>query len=171
MMRIRKAVPDDSLSIANTHMAAWQSAYRAIIPDERLSAMNVAHASDRFRDNILRSIEDIYVAEMSNEIVGFISVGSYRDETYDDISVAELYALYVHPNHWRKQIGKMLTREAEKLLKLKDFTHIVLWVFKENMQARKFYESEGFLSEECFKTMNIGTSIECIRYKKELMIT
>lgn len=78
-MRIRKALPDDSQSIANIHIASWQNAYQSIIPTERLLAMNVAHTTECFRENIVRGIEDIYVAEIASQIVGFFTVGAYRD--------------------------------------------------------------------------------------------
>jgi GNAT superfamily N-acetyltransferase len=58
--------------------------------------------------------------------------------------------LYVHPDHWRKGIGKLFLDFARE----KRPEHIWLYTLQVNVNARAFYEKNGFIAEK------FGTSPE-----------
>lgn len=59
---------------------------------------------------------------------------------------AELMALYVHPEHWRRGVGTRLWQDVEQCVagRYRDMT---LWVLRDNDRARRFYARIGFVAE------------------------
>ena len=72
--------------------------------------------------------DTVWVAESSDEIVGFCAFGD-----------GWLNHLYVQPSLHRSGIGSALLRIA-----IRECDSLKLWVFQQNVQARTFYESHGF---------------------------
>ncbi len=167
-MNIRKAVPDDALGIAKAHVDSWRSAYRGVVPDDRLARMDYARGAERFRQSIAQEKELMYVAEDAIGIVGFFALGPCRDSGIDSTATAEVYALYLAPEHWRKGVGRMMTREAERILGDHGYSRLVLWVFEGNTRGRLFYEAMGFVADGAMKTMDVGAPVNCMRYGKDM---
>ncbi|OPY70830.1 MAG: putative acetyltransferase [Syntrophorhabdaceae bacterium PtaU1.Bin034] len=167
-MNIRKAVPDDALGIAKAHVDSWRSAYRGLVPDDRLAGMDCSRRAGRFRESITQEEELIYVAEDAIGIAGFLALGPCRDPGIDSTATAEVYALYLAPEHWRKGMGRMMSREAERILEDQGYSRVVLWVFEGNTRGRLFYEAMGFVGDGATKTMDVGVPMRCIRYGKDL---
>ena len=71
---------------------------------------------------------DVRVAELDRRIIGFVALDG-----------ALLEHLYVHPDFQRRGVGAALIAKAREL-RPDDFR---LWVFQQNAQARRFYESHG----------------------------
>lgn len=46
-VRLRRATVADAAAIAEISVRAWQTAFRGIVPDERLDAMRVEQRADR----------------------------------------------------------------------------------------------------------------------------
>ena len=67
---IRKARTEDAEAIADIKITGWQTAYRGIIDDDFLDNMNINEEIEKRKNNI-KNEEDIIVAELDNEIVGF----------------------------------------------------------------------------------------------------
>ena len=62
----------------------------------------------------------------------------HRDLDYE----SEMYAIYVLPDHQRKNIGNALFETAVRWLITNDYKSMLLWVISEN-PARSFYELFG----------------------------
>ena len=93
---IRPGTPADAEGVARVHIETWQAAYAHVLPREQLQATVERAEWHRTHPPI--------VAEVDGEIVGFVSVGASRDEDAD----GELYAIYVHPDHWGTGAGHEL---------------------------------------------------------------
>ena len=84
-------------------------------------------------------------------------------------STGQLWAIYVHPTHWRRGVGQLLWDTAEEQLKHSGFTEVTLWVFKDNEPALAFYRSNGFVAEHGEKTIRLGgTDLIEVRLRKRL---
>ncbi|MBO5146739.1 MAG: GNAT family N-acetyltransferase [Lachnospiraceae bacterium] len=86
-------------------------------------------------------------------------------ESADEIELCEFY---VEPFFKGQGIGQALiqyliqeAREAQK-------TKIFLWVIKDNLSARRFYERNGFAADGQERIIE-GTSVMDIRYVRELL--
>jgi ribosomal protein S18 acetylase RimI-like enzyme len=84
----------------------------------------------------------------------------------DKEPAGEIYALYLSPEYWRRGIGRSMCLKAEGILKSQGYSLIVLWVFESNQRARKFYEAMGFMADGCRKVLNVGASVNGVRYRK-----
>ena len=97
--------------------------------------------------------------------MGFSSAGPCRDST----TVAEIYAIYVHPDQWGQGYGWVLFSESCAAMLRRGFEHLVLWVATENDQARAFYERAGMVADGATKKASIGdTHVEETRYRLKL---
>ncbi len=104
-MSIRKASVSDAKGIAQVHVAAWQSAYRGIVPDDVLDHLTVDAAEKRWRERIVKPWGHIFVVAQRERIVGFAACGHSQDENVERDKVGELYVIYVHPQEWRRGYG------------------------------------------------------------------
>jgi GNAT superfamily N-acetyltransferase len=122
---------DDAAAMAAVHVASWSAAYRGIVADEVLDAMDVDDRAAAWRDRLphIRA----WVAERDGEIVGIAS-----------IAPCELKVLYVHPDHWRSGAGRALARAALDELRAQGCAEVVLWAFEANHAAHAFYAAMGF---------------------------
>ena len=87
---------------------------------------------DYFRDHILKE-NKVWVVEIDRRPVAFLAM---RDDFIDH--------LYVHPDHQNLGIGKALLGHARQLAP----DHIWLYTLQVNVNARAFYERNGFIAEK-----------------------
>jgi len=99
------------------------------------------------------------------QIVGFVSVGSSRDPDTD----AELFAIYVLPEHWGTGVGRTLIESGEEELRTLGHEEAILWVLDDNPRARRFYELAGWSVDGAAREIRIfGFDISEVRYAKRL---
>src|SRR5262245_61207355 len=107
---IRTARVLDAKAIAHVRVAAWRAAYRGLMPDAFLDRADLEETeAEQLRDR-LRSIPDgarISVAEMGGRIVGYCAYG-YGGDDDGEPSRGDVYDLYVHPDVWRRGVGRQL---------------------------------------------------------------
>lgn len=142
-MQIRLATIDDAREMAEIHVLSWQVAYRGLIPEAHLQSMSVDRREAKWRENLCDSPAATRVAVDNGCIVGWISTGPCRD---DDATpdAGELFAMYLHPDHWRRGIGQSLWDAGRASLIAAGFRTATLWVLTGNDRARRFYEANGF---------------------------
>lgn len=158
----RPATPDDAEGIASAHMRGWQVAYKGIVPDEFLDAMVLADRIERWRGNLeatelpngLPAPTD-YVAEVDGHVVGFANVGVFRNEA-DNAHAGELWAMYVHPDHWGTGAGYALMQATMDQFERDSIRTGYLWVLEDNDRARRFYERQGWSADDETVTESIG---------------
>jgi ribosomal protein S18 acetylase RimI-like enzyme len=144
---IRPAEENDSGGIALVHTTSWQAAYRGLIRDDYLDAIDVGERTRRWvqiladaRGNEQR----IVVADVVGQVRGFATGGSNRDA--DLVGEAEVYAIYVHSDAWGTGVGAALMSDMLDALEAASRT-VSLWVIGANHQARTFYRLFGFADD------------------------
>lgn len=142
-MHIREAVPDDIPGIARVHVDTWRTAYAGIVPAEHLAGMSYEQREARWRENLARQGDGRFtlVAEVDGTGVGFAGGGPERDglSGYD----GELYGLYVLAERQRQGIGRALMLAVARRLVAAGYEAMILWVLRDNLKARAFYEAMG----------------------------
>jgi ribosomal protein S18 acetylase RimI-like enzyme len=167
-MNVRRATAQDARAIAAIHVESWRSAYHGIVPDEYLWSLSIDHRERFWRDALEGTGPETWVAEENGEVRGWMSVAMSRDSDAPP-STGELWAIYVHPTHWRRGVGQLLWDTAEEQLRHSGFTEVTLWVFKDNAPALGFYRSNGFVAEHGEKTIRVGgTDLIEVRLRKQL---
>jgi len=85
-----------------------------------------------FKNNILKQ-NDVWVVGFGDKVVAFIAMaGDFIDQ------------LYVHPDHWRRGVGRLLLDFARE----RSPEHVWLYTLQVNENARSFYEKNGFMAEK-----------------------
>lgn len=164
MTRIREAVPSDCCGIAVLQVRGWQAAYRGMLPDDYLDALDPARRVGIWERFVNNGSGRILVAENSGKIVGFCHVMPSRDA--DAEQAAEIAAIYVDPDQWRMGYGSLLCMAARGFAVEQGFHHMTLWVLRENSMGRQFYESMGFQADGATKIEKApGFVLDEIRYR------
>jgi GNAT superfamily N-acetyltransferase len=148
---LRDATSADVRQIAELHLASWRAAYRGIVPDAFLSGITIESRIVRWRQAISprdSPLTETTVADIDGTILGVCSFGPQRKP--EAAGVGEIYALHVRPESWRQGLGQLLLDEALRRLATRGCARSVLWVLRDNANARRFYEARGwtFTGEE-----------------------
>ncbi len=149
-MIVRPAVRADADAMAHTHWLSANTAYGRDDPlERRLAAARSIFGEDETRP---------FLAEDDDgNVIGVLTVG-------DD----ELYAIYVHPDHWGTGVGQALLDRAEAEL-TKTCAVASLTCMAGNARARRFYERNGWLPGETLVEPHFGGEpTEVCRYHKAL---
>jgi ribosomal protein S18 acetylase RimI-like enzyme len=170
MPTVRQAKPSDAEGIAAVQVEAWRAAYRGLLPDDVLDDLMVEEAEQRWRERIVNPWGQFFVIEREDEIVGYVACGENRDEDVDDERVGEIYAIYVHPEEWRRGNGAVLVGKAIEQLRADGYEEVILWVLSGNEQAIGFYERVGFEADGGSKVKQRadGTQMDVVRYRQSI---
>jgi len=154
--KIRRAVPEDALSIGWVHVESWRQTYAGIVPDAYLASLDEKKRSAAWRQHLEGGQMSMFVAEDASGIFGFVSGGAIREpiEGYD----AELYAIYLMPARQRRGVGHELVLSLGKALTTDGFRSIAVWVLERNLSGVSFYKSLGGVPI-ARKTIEIGGTV------------
>ena len=139
---IRVAKKADAPGIMSVQLEAWVEGYKHFMPESFLRSLAIDARITRWEELISSDQELVYVFEENGSIVGFTHFRT--DVRADDSVVGEIERLYVHPEFWRKGIGKQLLEFSINEITNQGTRSISLWVAEENANARAFYEARGF---------------------------
>lgn len=162
-MSVRRADPQDAPALGRIHIETWQIAYSEMFPEGFLAGLDHGRRAEWFERTIGEGRE-VWVTPDSGEPAGFSLFGESRSNNW-----GELYAIYVHPDHWGEGHGhRLLARSESRLVEL-GYDRALLWVLEENDRARRFYERQGWSLGRPVKLEEIGgTQVTEVRYEKDL---
>jgi ribosomal protein S18 acetylase RimI-like enzyme len=169
----RPVTADDFDAVCELHVRAWQAAYRGIVPQAYLDAMDPAVRARRTRD---QNLDGQYVAvrpaggEVVGEVVGWMSIGPYRfaDDGPDapGPGFGEIAAIYARPDAVGTGVGRALMTYGLEELDRAGLRPVLLWVFTDNARARRFYERAGFRLDGATHDYEIGgATLPEVRYR------
>jgi len=148
---IRKNELKDQAQMARIKIDGWRTAYDKIVASKYLNSLDYDTQTERY----IRSFEEykdlVLVAVNNEEVLGYSCFDIKGNDKYD----SELVSLYVKNGYKGKGIGTSLFRETVKELLNQGKGNLIIWCFKENENAIKFYESLGGKIVET-KTAKIG---------------
>ncbi|MFF0343626.1 GNAT family N-acetyltransferase [Kribbella sp. NPDC004875] len=140
---VRPARPDDLPDAAEARVASWRAAFTGLVPQDFLDAMDPSAIASSWADSIAAGRSRIHVAVRHDKGIGYAGVGPERAPQAPP-TTGELYALFVHPDHWGTGAGRALTDAACDDLRDAECTTVGLWVLEANSRARTFYTRYGF---------------------------
>jgi len=152
---IRMASTDDASIIADFHIRGWQTAYKHILPIEKLNTLSLSEWEEMWKVRLKNTGSFVFILENKNIPCGFIAFGPNRDEFKHSAHTGEIYAVYLDPNMKGKGYGKLLCQAACEQLQQEGFSIAVLWTLEENYHAQQFYEIIGFTKTLEFKNVEI----------------
>ena len=145
---IREAVENDVEGIARVHVQGWRESYKDFLSPEALAGLSVDERMQMWQGSFRQPNPQarLLVAETDEgEIVGFARGAPVRrGEGSDRLDAeAEIAAIYLLDEVKRRGIGRRLMRGVLDHLAAQGFRSVGLWVLKENLPARRFYEALG----------------------------
>jgi GNAT superfamily N-acetyltransferase len=169
-LQIRPMTHADCDRVSEIRVLGWQFAYRGLMPQPFLDALSPTADAERRRARFAQGDGSVVnlVASLGDEVVGWAAHGPYRDgevRTED----AELYAIYLDPQHLGTGVGRALMQEALRQCAARGHDRVYLWVVRGNARARRFYERAGFRADGTEEPYEVeGVAVPEVRYVKEL---
>ena len=164
MLKIRPAEKEDAFSIATINTLGWKTAYRGLIPDSILDAMEVTEKRIKRTEEAIATIEIYLVAENESGVVGFLVGGKTKNKKLP--YPYEIYVFYVHPDYWRCGIGTALIKAFKEKIKETPFC---VFLLDGNSKALNFYQKNGGVRHpefDCDTEINhIMTHDICLGFK------
>ena len=193
MVVIRAGSAADAAQIAAVQREGWFAAYEGIIPAEIIDRVTTPDHGARVRQTFrTRPWQRMLVAVAADHegipqegepgppgIVGYASFGPETDVLSapwphplttdgEDGSVAELYALYVRPAWWSTGTGRALMERVLARAPASGYQSITLWVLRDNLRARRFYERAGFAPDGATNVLHRLADVTELRYRRAL---
>ena len=111
----------------------WRVAREKSLPEfQRLKGHSFFEDRDYFQNRILKS-NKVWVAEFEKRLLGFMAI----EKDFID-------HLYIDPDSWRQGTGKAMLDHAKGISP----SHLWLYTLQINVNARAFYEKNGFVAEK-----------------------
>jgi len=146
MVRIRAYQPEDNERLAAC-ILELQNVERTLEPDRVEGAQIVARNLEDLLASIRQNQGQIFVAEVSAEVVGFLSVrleheeGEYLSSLVDYAYISDLVVL---PAYRGRGYGTALLQKAEEFAHQRGMTMLKIQVLARNQQATSVYLHAGF---------------------------
>ncbi len=155
---IRKVQQGDELNLAYIQTESWKAAFQDILSNEILQqATDLTHATAMYKQLLDENIGNGYILEVNSQPHCIAWWGKARDNDMPDY--AELICIHSLQDNWRKGCGTQMMNRIMDDMKAAGYDKVMLWVFTNNVRARKFYESCGFVTygkvKPCFETEEI----------------
>lgn len=150
---------DDRNELSNIYEQSWRKAYRGIIPQDYLEAIPKGQWNKNFD---IPGWSTIVCIEDGN----FIGTSSFSKSRFDKFpDSGEIISIYLLPEYMKKGYGSYIFDFVLKELKNQGYKKVFLWVLEENTNARKFYESKGFILDKEYLNDKIGgKELKEVRY-------
>src|SRR5688500_4360438 len=147
---IRLATPNDVEALGGVTARAYAAAYPGIVPPPVLDEW-IAHGPDmwtRWRDAQAERGPDhpsrAWVAERDGAIVGYAPTTAATSAYLPPPEGAgELTNLYLDPAAIGTGVGRSLYEHAVRYVFARGFDPLVVWAFRDNPKARRFYPRLG----------------------------
>lgn len=142
---LREATASDARGIARVHVESWKATYRGLIADEYIDSISYADREQLWA-KLINFYEEtkqgfLFVASVDDEIVGFVSGGRSRDDSWE--FEGEVTGLYILKQYQRMGFGRRLMNAAVSRLLEAGVSSMSIWVLEGNDNAIKFYERLG----------------------------
>jgi GNAT superfamily N-acetyltransferase len=144
---VRRAVAGDATDIAGISARAWEVTYRGILPDAVLDEW-IASTDASWQGTLESLAPDsparVWVAERGETLLGYATTSPAKSNWLPPPDGAgELTNLYLEPDAIGSGIGRLLYEHAVADLRQRGFNPLVVWAFRDNPRARRFYEGRG----------------------------
>ncbi len=169
VVHLRAARLEDAEAIEAVRVEGWRLAYRGIMSDAFLDGYTAdpEHRRRRMIEGSADNVAELVAEDVDSRIVGWIVASpADRDDDLDPSKVGEIDACYVATSFWGCGIGRELMSAALVALADAGYGDVTLWVLRDNVRARAFYESLGFRPDGHEKTHDFAGVVTSVRYRR-----
>ena len=135
---------------SHIYAKSWKYAYKGVIHQKYLDDLSLEHWTPFLKNSPFQN----FILQDNGVFVATSSIGVARDTKYDNYG--EIVSIYVLPEYFGHGYGTFLFGYMAEKLQLIGLNKICLWVLEKNINARRFYEKMGFVTNGDKKVCNIG---------------
>jgi ribosomal protein S18 acetylase RimI-like enzyme len=145
-VEVRPARLEELPDVARVRVASWRAGYAGLVPDSELVAIGEPDRLDAWVARMSTSTgTTTLVAVRDDVVIGFAAQGAERSDLAPAVpGRGEVYALYVHPDHWGTGAGHALMTASRAELRARGFDAVSIWVLEGNERGIAFYLRQGF---------------------------
>lgn len=161
---IERAKSGDEEVLAYIQTESWKAAFKSILPPDVLEKKTeINRAITMYRRLLAQNIGNGYLLRVGNHPHCIAWWDATREE--DMPGYAELICIHSLPERWHNGYGSKMIQTVLHDMSEAGYAKVMLWVFEQNHQARRFYEKHGFTTQLRAKA---GVEPVEICYTKEL---
>ena len=162
--KIRKAKFGDEKMLAFIQTESWKSAFADIISDEDMEKCTDIAKAEAMYENVIKSgYAEMSILEIDGKPHCIAAWSKSRNPLFSDC--AELICIHSLCDNWGQGYGSMMMNHIIDEIKKLGYNSVLLWVFKKNTRARRFYEKHGF---ELTDNTQISYDTVEVMYRKNL---
>ena len=154
---IRRVRPGDEGTLAHIQSESWKAAFAGIISAETLAQ----HTDVERLTAMYRRLLD---AGKGNGYLLSVAARPHAARDAELAGAAELICIHSLPDNWRRGYGSCMMDRVLKEMQAAGYGRAVLWVFRDNLRARAFYEAKGFsltdMAKPAFGAEEVLSAIE-----------
>ena len=155
---IRKVQQGDANALAYIQTESWKAAFVELLDAETLKkCTDIERATAMYQGLLNENIGNGYLLSVDEKPHCIAYWDAARD--MELTGKAELICIHSLPENWHKGYGSQMMDQVLKDIKEAGYSEVVLWVFRENLRARAFYEANGFeltdISKPAFDTEEV----------------
>ena len=154
-MEIIKAKKEHAEVVGHIHSKAWKQTYTDVFSSEYLIEDTPEKRAQEFLDTCTNENVLYFLMCEDEKAIGIAKL----EQDNDSVEIVSLYILEEYRNNG---FGKQVLAHINSLWKTKD---IRLWVLKDNLKARNFYEKSGFVNTGLVRTIWRGNTYEQLQYE------
>lgn len=161
---IRKVKQGDADTLAYIQTQSWMATFKEILDADILEkCTNIDKARLMYQRFLDENKGNGYLLTVDNKPHCI----AYWDKARDPklTGKAELICIHSLPNNWHKGFGSKMMDLVLSDIESSGYSEVVLWVFRDNLRARAFYEAKGFVLNDVTK---VAFDTEEVLYSKFL---
>ena len=162
---IRWAVPRDWLELGSLQARCYHDAYRGLLPNAFLERVTADGRQTDCRSLLQEHPEHIAMLCIGDRAAGYISLRFSIEALRGE---GEITALYLLREYWGRGLGKRMMGWGLERLRERGCAWAGLWVLEKNVNARRFYEGQGFQLDGKERVVMRGDPFIQLRYEKEI---
>lgn len=161
---IERAKLGDEAVLAYIQTESWKAGFKEILKADTLQrCTKMDEVTAMYHYLLEQNIGNGYLLKVEGKPHCIAWWNATRQE--DMPGYAELICIHSLQEQWRKGYGSKMMDSMLCDIAAAGYTKVMLWVFKDNIRARRFYERHGFITDG--KTKQDMEAIE-ICYEKHL---
>ena len=142
---IRKVQQGDANALAYIQTESWKAAFTGILDAETLAkCTNIDWATAMYQRLLDEDKGNGYILSVDGKPHCIAYWDAARDAEL--AGKAELICIHSLPENWHRGYGSRMMDRVLQDIREAGYAEAVLWVFRDNLRARAFYEAKGFSS-------------------------
>lgn len=136
----------DEATLAYIQTESWKAAFKDILDADVLQrCTQIDNVTAMYRRLLEQNIGNGYLLKVEGTPHCIAWWDAARES--DMSGYAELLCIHSLPNRWRKGYGSKMMDAVLRDIAAAGYTKVMLWVFDDNIRARRFYEAQGFTTD------------------------